>query len=130
MLKNDLDFTATPEYEAWFNAHRARLARHSVFSKGAAAWNAATATPEIHLTRDTSGMCRVFVKVGAEWVSVIEDNGDIINHTVSTSGVRRSIALYLAAGNPHTRICTVCGGALYVTNSGLVCRKGHEGARE
>lgn len=38
-----LNYQSSPEYSAWWNANRAKLANFSIYSKGAAIWNAAIA---------------------------------------------------------------------------------------
>lgn len=42
---------------------------------------------EIRLRRDTRGMCSVALRVGDRWFDVIKDNGDVIDHYVTASGV-------------------------------------------
>ena len=42
-----LDYISTPEYSAWWNANRTKLANLSIYSKGAAIWNAALSAPSV-----------------------------------------------------------------------------------
>jgi hypothetical protein len=41
------DFKSTPEYSAWWDANREKLRNFSIYSKGAAIWNAALAAPSV-----------------------------------------------------------------------------------
>lgn len=51
--------------------------------------------PAIMLTRDCNGLCVVSVEVvapeGCKWVPVIQDNGEVIHHTVTRIGVELAI---------------------------------------
>ena len=45
----------------------------------------------VRLIRRTDGTCLVQIERRGQWVTVIVDAGDVISHTVESSGIERAI---------------------------------------